>query len=265
MRSRTALGALAVSVLLVSCAAVNVKLPLQLRAANGRFSVQVTRQLLSEARNSNVPIASLTGADLARIDSLLPGPPTTVTLTVGNPDQILPVTGTSGFTDPESGAITIGLYSSWSDEPPDVTRWLARTLARQVSHSVRITTGPGFGTTLLDQLVSEGIATAFDQSAFPGPPDPWAGELSSRQECQQWRQLKPLTRRAGLYSQVMTGGAVSRAVFGESTMPLLTGLAVGYHIVADYLAAHRGVTWSELATTPGRTVYAESGYAPCSA
>jgi uncharacterized protein YjaZ len=212
-----------------------------------------------------VALQVLAEKDLARIDSLLPGPPTTVTLTVGDPDQILPVTGTSGFTDPESGAVTIGIYASWVEEPPDIDRWLARTLARQVDHSVRVEVGPGLGTTLLDQLVTEGIVTAFDQSAFPGPPDPWVDALTPVQECQQWRHLKPVLNRVGLSGQVMSGGPVQQSIFAESTMPPLTGLAIGYQILADYLSLHPSESWVKLAATPGRAIFAASGFASCPA
>ncbi len=250
---------------LTSCAGINPRVPLKFTAAHGRFAVQVTRQVVRAAANHQVPLQTLTEKDLVRIDSLLPGPPTTVTLTVGDPDQILPSTGTSGFTDPESGAVTIGLYPYWAEEPPDFAGWLARTLAGQVSHSVRVEAGPGLGTTLLDQLVTEGVATAFDEAAFPGPKDPWVEALSPLQECQQWQHLKPVLNRVGLYQQVMTGGPVQRSIFAESTMPPLTGLAIGYQILAHYLRRHPSQRWGELVTTSGGAIFAHSGFAPCPA
>jgi uncharacterized protein YjaZ len=50
--------------------------------------------------------------------------------------------------------------------------WLPRDLAHEVNHSVRILDETEFGTTLLQQIISEGIATAFDQAAFPGRQTP---------------------------------------------------------------------------------------------
>jgi hypothetical protein len=248
----------------VGCANVQFAHPVRLQAAHDRFAVTLSPGVVSEANNNDVPIQSLAEQDLARIDSLLPGPPTSVTITVGDPDQILPAVGTVGFTDPESGAITVGLDPSWSLEPADISRSLARTLAREVAHSVRITSGPGFERTLLDQLVAAGTQTAFDQSAFPGPPDPWVGALTARQECQQWKHLRPVLEKVGLHPEVLLGGPVDAQVFGESTMPPATGRDIGYDIVADYLASHPGVSWATLAETPAKTIFSASGYLPCS-
>lgn len=254
-----ALGAVA------GCSAVSPRLPLQERAAGGRFAVSLTLQVVRLATNHGLPIERLTQDDLAQIDSLLPGPPAAVTVTVGDSDQILPSVGLAGFTDPETGAITISLYPRWLEEPPDVGRWLGRTLARQVDRSVRITSGPGFSATLLEQLVAEGVATAFDQSAFPGPPDPWVGALTKSQECQQWGHLRPLLAKVGIHDEVMLGGPVAASTFGESSMPALTGRAIGYQIVGDYLARNPGTSWTELAATSARKIYRASGFSPCRA
>ena|GEM_PF-4931600 len=250
---------------LVGCANVQFLHPVRLQAADDRFAVTLTPGVVSEANNNDVPIRSLAQQDLARIDSLLPGPPASVTITVGDPDQILPAVGTVGFTDPESGAITVGLDPNWGLEPPDISRSLARTLAREVDHSVRITSGPGFERTLLDQLVVAGTQTAFDQSAFPGPPDPWVGALTAGQECQQWKHLRPVLEKVGLHPEVLLGGPVDAQVFGESTMPPATGRDIGYDIVADYLVRHPGVSWVTLAETPAKAIFSASGYAPCPA
>lgn len=247
------------------CANVKFSHPLRLQAAEGRFALTLTPRVVSEATDNDVSIQKLAQQDLARIDSLLPGPPTSVTITVGDPDQILPAIGTDGFTDPETGAITIGLDPSWDLEPPDISRSLARTLAREVDHSVRITSGPGFERTLLDQLVVAGTQTAFDQSAFPGPPDPWVGALTARQECQQWKHLGPVLEKVGLDNEVLLGGPVDARVFGESSMPPATGRAIGYDIVADYLARNPGLGWAKLTEASAETILKASGYTPCPA
>jgi len=245
------------------CANVKFSHPLRLQAAEGRFALMLTPRVVSEATDNDVPIQKLAQQDLTRIDSLLPGPPTSVTITVGDPDQILPALGTVGFTDPETGAITIGLDPSWELEPPDISRSLARTLAREVDHSVRITRGPGFERTLLDQLVVAGTQTAFDESAFPGPPDPWVGALTARQACQQWKHLRPVLERVGLHHEVLFGGTVNAQVFGESSVPPATGEDIGDDIVADYLARNPGLGWATLAETSAQTILSASGYSPC--
>lgn len=257
----SAVGCLA----LVGCANVSFSHPVRLQAAHDRFAVTLSPGVVSETTNNDVPIQSLAEQDLDRIDLLLPGPPTSVTITVGDPDQILPAVGTVGFTDPESGVITVGIDPDWRQEPADISRSLARTLAREVDNSLRITSGPGFERSLLDQLVASGTQTAFDQSAFPGPPDPWVGALTERQECQQWKHLRPVLEKVGLHLEVLLGGPVDNKVFGESSMPPATGRDIGYDMVTDYLARNPGVSWVTLAETPANTIFSASGYAPCSA
>jgi hypothetical protein len=217
----------AASVVLVGCAGVSPTVPVRVQAAGGRFAVSLTRQVLSESTGHAGALRRLTKEELVRIDALLPGPSTTITVTVGGPDQIVSEIGATGFTDPETGVITIGLYRSWSEEPIAISRGLARTLARQVAHSVRITSGPGLGRTLRDQLVADGLATAFDQSAFPGPPDPGMGALTAKQECQPWHHLQPLVAKAGIHGEVLARGKVPCLTFGEPSLPALTGRAIG--------------------------------------
>ncbi|MGC1184654.1 MAG: DUF2268 domain-containing putative Zn-dependent protease [Candidatus Dormiibacterota bacterium] len=252
------------AVLLAGCADVVPRLPLQASAAGDRFAVTLTQQVVNEASGHNFALEALTRADLSRISELLPGPNTSVTVTIGIPDQILAPVGVSGFTDPETGAITVGLYPRWADEPLSVISGLARTLAREVDRSVRITQGAGLGKSLLDELVTDGIATEFGQFAFPGPPDPWIGALSAGQECQQWRHLEPVLSNHGLHGEVLDGGRVSRGIFGEATMPPLTGKTIGYDIVAGYLGRHPGTSWTSLDKLAAKDVLAASGYAPCS-
>ncbi|HEY6538680.1 MAG TPA: DUF2268 domain-containing putative Zn-dependent protease [Candidatus Dormibacteraeota bacterium] len=252
------------SVLLASCADVVPRLPVQDQAVGGRFLVNFSAQVLREAGWHHLALRSVAAADLHRIGSLLPGPPTTITVTIGDSDQIVAEVGTTGFTDPETGAITVGLDAHWASEPADLTEELARTLAREVDRSVRITQGAGLGRTLLDELVSAGEATNFAEAAFAGPAEPWIHALTATQECSQWRHLAPVLHRVGLHSEVLSGGQVNRAVFGESTMPALTGQAIGYDIVAGYRSRHPGQSWAALARASAHSILQGSGFQPCS-
>ncbi|MGH7609653.1 MAG: DUF2268 domain-containing putative Zn-dependent protease [Candidatus Dormibacteria bacterium] len=264
-RSALALSLLAVlGAIGAGCAEIAPRsLPVHDAAAGGRFSVSISPHVVLEFRNHGLNLGGLTRAALGRIDHLLPGPPTRVALVVGDPAEFLSDTGTTQFTDPETGAITIGFLPSWAQEPADIQLDLGRSLAHGVLRSVRVVSGPGLGTTLLDQLVSQGMATAFDLAAFPGPPDPWVHALAGAQECQQWVQLKPALQETVPFTPVMYGGVVSSPSLGEIWLPPLTGLAIGYDIVAGYLSRHPGSDWSDLAVTPGREILAASGYRPC--
>jgi uncharacterized protein YjaZ len=132
--------------------------------------------------------------------------------------------------------------------------WFPRDLAHEVNHAVRIRKGPGFGPTLLPQLISEGIATAFDQVAFSGPVDPWTHAITPAQECALWKKAKPQLGYTGLYDAWM---------FGSYGIPHWTGFTIGYHIVNDYRHYHPGVSWETLTLTSAATILAGSHYQPC--
>jgi hypothetical protein len=48
------------------------------------------------------------------------------------------------------------------------------------------------GPTLLQQIIAEGISSAFDIAAFPGAPNPWDRAISRSQECVLWKKAQPL-------------------------------------------------------------------------
>ena len=132
--------------------------------------------------------------------------------------------------------------------------WLPRDLAHEVNHSVRILAGTGIGTTLLQQTISEGIATAFDQAAFPGTPDPWTHAITPAQECTLWQKVKPQLGAANLYDLWM---------FGGPGVPHWTAFTIGYHIVNDYRDHHRNVSWAQLTAASATAILAASHYQPC--
>ncbi len=238
-------------------------MPVQATAAQGRFQVSLSPHVVSEFQKHGLNLPAITRSSLARVAALLPGPSARVALVVGDPAQILGATGVSQFTDPESGAITIGFFGTWSFEPAGIELSLPRALAHEALRSVRVLRGPGLGTTLSDQLVEEGLASAFDEAAFPGTSDPWVGALSPSEECRQWQQLTPALGETGLFDQVMFGGPVQSSKLKEDWVPALTGMAIGYRLAAAYLARHPKETWAELAVTPSRSIIASSGYRPC--
>ena len=93
--------------------------------------------------------------------------------------------------------------------------WLPRALSHEVDHSVRILAGPGIGSTLLPQIISEGISSVFDESqAFPGPPNPWDRAISPSQECTLWNTAQLDLEGGGLYDVWMFGSPGHTALDG---------------------------------------------------
>lgn len=222
-------------------------------AVNGRFTVVLSDK--TPQQTAGTSLRDLIARALGHISALLPGPGTTITVNRARPGDLIPQAGVFGFTNPQTARVTVAFGAT-----PQVrlakalTFWFPRDLAHEVSHSVRIRAGPGFGTTLLPQLITEGIATAFDQAAFPGPPDPWTHAIKPAQECALWKKAKSQLGGAGLYDLWM---------FGGPHVPYWAGFTIGYHIVADYRSHHPGATWAALTSASAAAILAGSHYQPC--
>jgi len=220
----------------------------------GRFTVGFDR---SATRSADAIGVSLTGdvtKDLTRIAALLRGPSTLII--IEQSANVIPETGELGYTDPTSGQVLIQL-DPHSQVPFSETLavWLPEALAHEIHHSVRTLAGPGFGTTLGEFLVSEGMASAFAHQAFPGTNAPWDNALTSVQEHTLWGRSKPLLNQTGLqlYEQWF---------FGGNGVPEWAGYTIGYHIAEDYIQHHPGTSAASLVAAPAATILAGSTYAP---
>lgn len=221
-----------------------------------RFTVTFAAQALEKASADGTSLPRVTGQALARINALLPGPRTTITVS-SNSSAVIPQTGTNGYTDLGTGDITISLAQTPQASFSLIMQlWLPRTLSHEIDHSVRILAGPGFGPSLLEQIISEGISSAFDMSAFPGTPNPWDRAISRSQECALWKQAQPVLGRYGLYDAWM---------FGQPGIPHWTAFTIGYDIVTDFRQRHPDTNWSAITAASAATILAGSHYQPCSA
>lgn len=219
----------------------------------GRFAVAIVALLQSAARQVGIPIGSTVTTSLDHIASLLPGPHTNVLMFSGT--QVIPGLGVNGFTDPISGEVEIAIdvRQSPSALRRSLSVWLLPALAHEVDHSVRIQAGPGFGRTLLEQLISEGLSTAFELQVDPHIQLPWTHALSAGEEREMWRRTRPLLGAFGLYDEWF---------FGSGGILHWTGFQIGYHIVRDYLLRHPGLTAASLVDTPAAVIFSGSHYTP---
>ena len=214
---------------------------------------------LQAAKTAGINLPALVDRALGHINALLPGPDTTISVSYSRPALLIPKNGTFGYTNPLTGQITTAFGPVPQVGVKTVLAfWFPRDLAHEVNHSVRILAGPGHGPTLLDDLIAEGIATAFDQAAFPGPPDPWGYALTPSQECALWKKTAPQLYSAGLDAIWLFGGH-----FDGYNVPNWTGYTIGYHIVSDYREHHPDAGWPELTSADATTVLAGSHYQPC--
>jgi uncharacterized protein YjaZ len=230
------------------------------QVTDGRFTVVLSDQALQQARAAGINLSDLIARALSHVNALLPGPKTTITVSYAPPADLIPQTGTSGVTD-FTGFITAAFGPTPHISIKEaLTFWFPRDLAHEVNHSVRQIGGPGVGTTLLTQIITEGIATEFDQAAFTGPLDPWADAITQTQECALWKKAQPQLDYPSSYSP---GGLYDLWMFGGPGIPHWTAFTIGYHIVTDYRSRHPNVGWAALTATSAATILAGSHYQPC--
>jgi hypothetical protein len=229
--------------------------PVTEHVADNRFTVVLSGKALQEATSAGISLPALVARDLDHINALLPGPTTTITVFSSSPRSLIAQIGVNGYTDLETGHITIGFGPTPQASLHKALTWLAQALAHEVDHSVRILAGPGCGPTLLMEIVCEGISSAFDRAAFPRLPDPWDRAISRSQECALWKQAQPLLGQLGLYDAWM---------FGQPGIPHWTAFTIGYDIVTGYHQYHPGMSWSAITAATAATILAGSHYRPCS-
>jgi hypothetical protein len=89
--------------------------------------------------------------------------------------------------------------------------------------------GPGYGITLAEALVSEGLADHFVADAFPDtPPQPWDNALAADQETALWRKAQSVL-------EVPAGYNHRTWFFGGGDLPRWAGYTLGYRIAEAYL------------------------------
>lgn len=118
---------------------------------------------------------------------------------------------------------------------------LPRMSAHEFHHVARFR-GPGYGGTLLEALVSEGLADHFAIDLMGGPAPPWATALSPG-DLERWLDRA----RAEFDSRTYDHGAW---FVGRGSIPVWAGYAIGFELVRRHRAAHPGTTAASLVNTP---------------
>ena len=108
-----------------------------------------------------------------------------------DPKATIPETGVGAVAGPGRGEVSITLDDkSKVGLGRSLTTWVPASLARILFLNSRARYGPGYGVTLGDALVSEGLSDHFVAEAFPKtPPQPWDHRpMTSRREAALWHR-----------------------------------------------------------------------------
>lgn len=200
----------------------------------GTITATIAPEALRLGEDADLDLASEMRNILERVDSLLHiSAPVAVSVVV-NPEAAIPEVGVAASADPASGAVTISL-SAHARVPvsESLTVWLRQELADRLDVSKRIRDGFGFGTTLGEVLVSEGLADTFSVYAYPKtPPIPWDKALQPN----QLHRLGAIARDDAAITD--TGEVFRRWFIGAGNKPKWAGFTIGAAWVRHFLTTH---------------------------
>jgi len=145
---------------------------------------------------------------------------------VADASQFIPEVGLGGY-NPSADEVQLFADPASQDLESVLRSELVSMLAHEIHHAMR-RRAIGYGSTLLQAAVSEGLADHFSLEAQPREAPPWATALTDEQLAVWVPEV--LARSTGPYSH-------ADWFFGSSTIPRWTGYAVGFELVSAYLDA----------------------------
>ncbi len=192
------------------------------------------------ALGETLALREMLAATLTRVTEQLPLSGVTVTVTA-DAARAIGGYGVGGFA-PDARTVSIYIDPGF---PEIRALWPARlpaVLAHELHHAKRWR-GPGYGRTLLEAMVSEGLADRFSIELLGVAPPPWVVAFP-REETSAYLDLARPEFDSTAYDH-------NRWFFTAGPqLPRWTGYTLGFRLVEDYLASHPGSTAAALAHTP---------------
>ncbi|MBI5466744.1 MAG: peptidase [Candidatus Kerfeldbacteria bacterium] len=166
-----------------------------------------------------------------------------------NPQATIPEYGIGGYT-PNAHTVFISLDPDHQQFAQSVRSQLPRTIAHELHHAVRWLR-PGYGITLGEAVVTEGLAGQFELQLFGGQPNPWDVALTGARLQQLLRRAKPAFTSIAYDHRAWFFGD------RQARLPRWGGYALGFYLVGRYLANHKRLP-SQLVHTPASTILKEA-------
>lgn len=185
-------------------------------------------------------IASKVSAGMAAINSLMPINNLRIRI-VEDPSIIIPEIGLGGF-NPNGEEVMLAINTGFHDIAGTLEANFIPLLSHEVHHAKR-RRSVGYGNTLLQAVVSEGLADHFSVEVTGIAPPPWSVALTT-DELQAWTATASATWNQLSYNHAAW-------FFGaDPTIPRWAGYAIGFELVNNYLLDHPDKRPSTLHTEP---------------
>jgi hypothetical protein len=216
----------------------------------GRITTTITPEAMQLGDEVGIDLRGEVRETLERVDGLLQFDTDVAVEVVVDPARVIPDVGVGGSTDPVSGAVVVSLTS---ESPVGTERslhdWLPAAVAHELDHSKRILEGPGYGPSLGEAIVSEGLADTFSLHAFPSTPvPPWTEAVQP----EDLDQLITLARARATTTD--TDVLHAEWFFGTGEIPRWAGYTIGTRWVDDYLATHPDVDIVDATVLPAHDI-----------
>ena len=229
--------------------AVVVAMPVALRADGEeeapQFELVVRDSAAAAAAVAGVDLEGVVRASAEQALTQLPRRSRVQIEVRADPAKALPETGVGG--EVAAGGVFI-----YVDRPlrPGSEPWLRRVVAHELHHAVRIERRR-LHSTVLEALVSEGLADHFAREAFPdGPEPPWTEALRPAEEAELWAHAE--AEGEGRYDHAAW-------FYGTGDLPRFAGYRLGHRIVAAYLERTGRTAAAAVADHPETIVAAYRG------
>lgn len=157
-----------------------------------------------------------------------------------NPKGVIPEVGIGGYS-PNGHVMFLYLNATSSTLKRTIQEQLKKTLAHELHHCIRWR-NPGYGKTLLEALVSEGLADHFDREVNGGSPQPWCTALHRKEVAAFFKRAEREYNAKDYHHQEW--------FFGTGNIPRWAGYTLGYELVGTYLKKHPDQTAATLVSTP---------------
>jgi hypothetical protein len=185
---------------------------------------------------------------MPRIQTLISADSITINLAISS-SEVLPMLGVGSRTTSDHSL----LFYFDPKNPNFRVEFIARGLAHECLHVSR-SRMPHWQLTLLECMITEGLADHFMVEVLNCEQPAWSRALTEKEIKQYMIKVKPILRIRHEWTQEFNEKYFFPWMFGGNGIPHWTGYSLGWRIVENYLKAHPEARASSLVFAPAEVI-----------